>query len=165
MALSKNQKIFGGIAIGVGVLLLINKMRKPKIGFVENTQSQSSSTQTVEQPKTATTTTQATTTSYKTTSYAEGDVSEMDLAKQAYKEIIGMAAYLQTSDDKLARDVNSRINTQSIKNGVPPMQAMYMYICKSKKGQQGLEGAKKIIGKNFEKHVDYFLTNKKLMVE
>lgn len=163
MALSKNQKIFGGIAIGVGVLLLINKMRKPKIGFVEGVQTQSTNTQAEEQAKT--TATAPTTTSYKTTSYAEGDVSEMDLAKQVYKEIIGMAAYLQTSDDKLARDVNSRINTQSIKNGVPPMQAMYMYICKSKKGQQGLEGAKKIIGKNFEKHVDYFLTNKKLMVE
>lgn len=163
MALSKNQKIFGGIAIGVGVLLLINKMRKPKIGFVEGVQTQSTNTQAEEQAKT--TATAPTTTSYKTTSYAEGDVSEMDLAKQVYKEIIGMAAYLQTSDDKLARDVNSRINTQSIKNGVPPMQAMYMYICKSKKGQQGFEGAKKIIGKNFEKHVDYFLTNKKLMVE
>ena len=163
MALSKNQKIFGGIAIGVGVLLLINKMRKPKIGFVEGVQTQSTNTQAEEQAKT--TATAPTTTSYKTTSYAEGDVSEMDLAKQVYKEIICMAAYLQTSDDKLARDVNSRINTQSIKNGVPPMQAMYMYICKSKKGQQGLEGAKKIIGKNFEKHVDYFLTNKKLMVE
>ncbi len=162
MALSKNQKIFGGIAIGVGVLLLINKMRKPKIGFIEGVQTRTANTQTVEQPKVATT---PVTNSYKTTSYAEGDVSEMDLAKQVYKEIIGMAVYLKTSDDKLACDVNSRINTQSIKNGVHPMQAMYMYICKSKKGQQGLEGAKKIIGKNFEKHVDYFLTNKKLMVE
>lgn len=163
MALTKNQKIGGGIAallllIGGGILIYRKRSSKTvNLAAAPKTETQSSTSQDTQT---------ATPVVTKTTAYgADGNMvgtSNKDIANEMYKSIVGHAAYLVTSKDSASNKIRGKV--LEIKSQNPNMkddEATLAYLVRVNKGKAGLKGALKMIDGKLSGHVNHYIATNK----
>lgn len=152
MALTKNQKIGAGIGAAALLLLLLGNRKK---WFKKD-----------ETVVDAPVSTSNTTTPYKTVSNADGSpITIEDKATEMYKALIGTIAYVRTGKDEQAQQLRDAIAEQVMAKGVSQDRLLLEFAIKMNKGKEGLKEAVKMINKDVSGHVEYFLDNKKFLIE
>lgn len=156
--LSKNQKIGIGVGIAALLLLIIGKSKnwwKKEVVTLPETKPASNTT-------TVGTKSSSGTTAYK---YSADGLSDNEKAIETYKTLIGTAAYIKTSEDLNAAKVRDIISQVAMGSAIGTQSATMNFITKANRGKECLKEAVKMIGKNLDEHVNYFIENGKFLIE